>query len=175
MKPNPLSILFGGLAARAVLIDGTKVDVFVRALPQCYLHLVLTCAEHKHLLIELCTYFKTEKSAKKSAPVGAPFAPDVVAPAGYVPVPMGWNQNLSDASIDELYELAKHLNFQRAADWAKGQIAAKKMVAPLYEMTVSQVMPVVNRIMQPLIERVEKLSASMPSAPSSSGAAGNPS
>jgi hypothetical protein len=175
MKQNPLSILFGGQGASAKLIDGTKVNVFVRALPQLYLHHVLSCAEHKHLLIELCTYFAVDQKAKKAAPIGDPLCPEIVPPAGFRPVPMGWNQNLSDASIDELYELAKKLNFQRAADWAKGQIAAKKLVAPLYEMTVSQVMPVVNKIMQPLIERVEKLSASMPSAPSSSAAPGNPS
>lgn len=171
---NPLSILFAGEKAPVDYIDPKAAaklklprEVFVRALPLEHLHYVLTTYEHKHLFVQLCTYTRGAGKA------GHALYPEIPSPTGYCPVPAGWTLNLDDASIERLYELAERLNFQRAIAWAKGQIAAKKNIAPLIEMTTAQVMPLVTQVMQPVFEKLEQLSVSQPSAPSSSAAPAN--
>lgn len=168
-----LAILFAGDSAPVAYIDGSTAEVFVRLVPQRFLGRALQCAEFKTALIELCCYLKADAAVADPAAISAQLSasahPDIPAPAGLCPVPLGWTDNLSDASVDQLYEKAKDLNFQRAADWAKGQIAAKKLVAPLHEMAVGQVIPLAMQILEPLIKKLEALSPSMPSAPSSSG------
>ncbi len=168
-----LAILFGGSPAEAKFIDGTAINVFVRALPQRYLVHVLNCCEFKHALVELCCYIKNDPAAAADATPPAPraIAPEVVPPAGYGFLPDGWTDNLTDESVEALYALAQELNFQRAAKWAQGQIAAKKLVAPLHEAAMTQVMPLVEKIMKPLMAKLDTLSTSTPSAPSSSDAA----
>jgi hypothetical protein len=176
---TPLSILFGGELAPVRLIDGTRGRVWVRALPECFLHLVLQTAEHKHQLVELTSYFKAApKKAAKDDPLdaavrcaGAPAFPEVGGPAGwpvgYQPVPLGWTQNVSDESLDLLYDTAKKLNFGRAAAWARDQIAAKKLVAPLHKAAMEQTVPLVMQVLEPLVAKLSRLSASTPSSPSS--------
>lgn len=172
---KPLSILFAGRSLGIELLDGTPITVRVRALPQRYLNHVLAAAEWKHALVQLCTYLP---DLPEPLPPGEPLVssapdcdyPDVPPPSGMVPVPPNWSDNLTDASLDALYEAAKALNFQRAADWARGQIAAKKEVAPLHQAAMEQVMPLVNQVLAPLISRLDAFSASTPSAPSSSAA-----
>lgn len=170
-----LSILFGGEIVPIRLINGIAGRVWVRALPECFLHLVLATAEHKSQLVELVTYFKAApKRPAKDHPLDAavrvmgPRAfPDVDEPAGYEAVPQKWTQNLSDDSIEELYETAKRLNFFRAAKWAKGQIAAKKLVAPLYQATIEQTLPMLMQVVEPLVKKLTASFASTPSSPSS--------
>lgn len=168
MAAPPLSILFAGQAATATLLDDTTVPVFVRAMPQRWLARVIECAEFKHALVELCTYTKEEPAAGS-----APAYPDIPPPAGYAPVPPGWSDNLTDASVDLLYELAQGLNFSRAVAWAEGQIAAKKLVAPLHEKAIHQVLPLALRVMDPLMQRLDALSNSMPKSPSSPASPAN--
>lgn len=160
---NPLDILFGGAAATAVLIDGTQLAVHVRALPQRHLHHVIASYEHRPLFIELCTY---TKAGSGKPPAG--IAPDVPAPTGFWPVPAGWTDNLSDGSIEDLFQKAEELNFQRAVSWARAQITAKQQIAPLVQETTAMVMPIVERVMQPLLAKLEQFSNSTPSAPKSS-------
>jgi hypothetical protein len=164
-----LSILFAGEAAVASYIDGTSDSrIFIRALPQRWLGRVIECCEFKHALVELCAYHKAEDAAEKFD--GDPAYPDITPPAGYAAVPQGWTDNLTDECVDRLYELAQKLNFQRAATWAEGQIAAKKLVAPLHEKAINQVLPVLESVMKPLLKKLDSLSSSTPSAPSSSDA-----
>ncbi|MEK7765980.1 MAG: hypothetical protein AAB368_07050 [bacterium] len=179
---NPLSILFAGGTTTATLIDGSRAEVYIRAMPQRWLARVIEAAEFPTALVELCTYVRpaplnpsTVEPLNRGTvePPAPPSHSDIPPPAGYDPVPPGWTDNLSDESVDALYELAKKLNFQRAIDWAAGQIAAKKLVAPLHEQAINQVMPLALKIMEPLMKRLDALSNSTPSAPSSSAPAAN--
>ena len=154
-----LSILFAGESTSATYIDGTTETVFVRTLPQRLLGSLLAVCEIKHALIELCTYIALEAAA------------DPLCPAGKQPVPVGWSDNLTDEAADQIYEIAQRLNFQRAAKWARGQIAAKKMIAPIQELAVQQVLPLVEGLIAPIARQLSDLRSSMPSAPSSSAAA----
>lgn len=172
---KPLSLLFAGRTLGVELLDGSQVAVHVRALPQRYLHHVLAAAEWKHALVQLCTYLPdTPDEVTAGEPLAASEPPcdypDVPPPFGMVPVPPNWSDNLTDASLDALYAEAKALNFQRAVAWARDQIAAKKEVAPLHRAALEQVMPLVNQVLAPLISRLDALSTSTPSAPSSSAA-----
>lgn len=176
---KPLSILFAGHASSATLVDGHIGSIWVRALPQEHLAHVIREAEHKHALVELCCYFKAPAAPARKSKIrnpksiidwvvtGAPRAPEIPPPAGYLPVPMGWSQNLDDASIDRLYEEVKTLNFTRAAKWAGAQIAAKKLVAPLHRAMVDLTAPVIEQLLAPLLKRLEASSASTPKSPPS--------
>jgi hypothetical protein len=163
---NPLQILFAGDTIVARYLDGSTQPVHVRALPLRHLHHVFSTYEHKHLFIELCCY---TKPGKGRAPAG--LFPDVPVPAKLWPVPAGWSENLADESIEELFRKAESLNFQRAVTWAKGQIAAKKMIAPLMEQTTAQMMPLLQQVMQPLFAKLEQSSGSPPTAPATPAAA----
>lgn len=173
---NPLTILFAGESLTVKFIDGTThAVVHVRAMPQRFLPRVIECAEFKTALVELCTYVKAPEPLPPGSAIPTPGPelaarssyPEIPPPAGYAPVPAGWTDNLSDASVDALYEKAKALNFQRAVDWARGQIAAKKMVSPLHEAAIAQVMPLLEKIIAPLMNRLETSSALTRSSPSS--------
>lgn len=165
-----LAILFAGEAVTTTLVDGTTFTVFIRAMPQRYLGLVLESAEWPHALVELCTYLPGQ--ATEEQPPAA--HPNIPTPQGYRPVPAGWSDNLTPEAVNLLYEKAKALNFRNAVDWARGQIAAKKLVAPLHEQAIEQVLPVLLRIMEPLMQKLDALSHSMRSAPlSQDGAATN--
>lgn len=165
---HPLSILYAGRSVTARLLDGRELTLAVRALPQRFLVRVLETAEFNHALVELCSYLPKDHELAQA--VAAPMFPDIPAPAGLVPLPQGFCDNLDDASIAALYDAAKALNFQRAVDWAQGQIAAKKLVAPVHQAVMAQVMPLVDNVLQPLLRKLDALSSSTPSAPSSSAA-----
>lgn len=169
-----LGVLFAGRTIGATLIDGSPITIHVRALPQRFLVRVLECAEFNHALVELCCYL-SGKDVVQDDEKPAPMFPDIPAPAGMVPLPQGFCDNLSDASVQALYAVAQELNFQRAVDWAKGQIAAKKLVAPVHEAAMAQVLPLMDKVMAPLLAKLDALSNSMRSAPSSSAAPANPS
>jgi len=173
MKSQPLSVLFAGRTVLARLVNGTEIVIAVRALPQRFLIRVIECAEFNHALVELCCYLRAEDTGKPNIqPTDAPAAwPDVPAPDGLVPLAQGFCDNLEDASVVKLYETAKELNFQRAADWAKGRIAAQQLVAPFHQAALQQVLPLVENVLQPLLKKLDALSTSTPSAPSSSVAA----
>ena len=162
MKPNPLTILFAGATFDAKLIDGSKLKVFVRALPQQFLGDILAVAEHQHQVVELCCYLRVAPG--KAPKPGASLIPP---PNGYQPVPPGWSQNLCDASFEELYAAADGLNFTRAANWGKRQIAAKKKIAPVLQAVMEQVEPLIERLITTLLQRYAPSSTSTPSAPSS--------
>jgi hypothetical protein len=164
MNQNPLALLFAGEPVPVTYLNGKSATVFVRALPQRNLHHVIATYEHKHLFVELCTYVP---AGKGKPPM--PASPDLLPyPNGYWPVQTGWSDNLDDASIEALYSKADFLNFERALAWAKGQISAKKKIAPLIEMTTASVLPLVQQMIAPVLERLDRLSSSTPSAPSSS-------
>lgn len=137
------------------------MSAFVRTLPQRQLGDLLHVCEVPHALIELCTFLALEPGD----PVPSPSS---LIPAGKQPVPIGWADNLADASATELYDVAQRLNFHRAAKWAEGQIAAKKMVAPIQQMGIDQVLPLVSRLLDPIEKRLAALQNSTPSALSSS-------
>jgi hypothetical protein len=170
MNTSALSILFAGELATVTLIDASTRSVWVRALPQRHLHHVIAAAEWPHALVELCTYFQAETLDGALAADLPPPAASLPPPAGYVPVPLGWTDNLTDDSVAALHALATKLNFTRAATWAQSQIAAKKAVAPLHEAALSQVMPLVDRVLKPLLDKLERSSNSTSAVPPSSAA-----
>lgn len=159
--PPTLSTLFAGEEHVAALVDGSAVEVRVRALPQRHLVRVLAVAETPSDLIELCACTRTADGLPAAA------HPDIAAPAGWSHVPAGWADNLADESFAALHEAAQRLNFTRAATEGRLRIAAKKLVAPLEAEAIAQVRPLVDSILLPLLRRLETLCASMPSAPSS--------
>jgi hypothetical protein len=154
MKENssPLTILFGGEMIRAKLVDGTEVDCFIRAMPIRAMGDVLARAEDQAGLVELCTYLHA--AAGEDSPAGAP--------AGMCPVQRGWADNLTADSFFALHEAATRLNFTTAVTWATAQISAKKTVGPLFDATIRQISPMVDRIIQPLLARIKNLSDSAP-------------
>jgi hypothetical protein len=156
---TPLQVLFAGAEIPVTLIDGSCATVFVRALPLRHLHHVIAAYEHKHTFVELCTY--TKEQATQHPPTR--FA-EISCPVGYSPVPEGWSDNLHDESIDALFKKAEELNFSRAVTWARGQIAAKKTITPLYEETTAQLSPLVEQIVAPLLGKLANLSGSQPNA-----------
>jgi hypothetical protein len=172
-----LGILFAGEPANVKLISGDTLQVYVRALPQRKLGELLEVCEHKHALVELCTYLPRESTDVEITPgmTRDAILQSALVPDGKQPVPIGWADNLEDESLDLLYEIAQRLNFHRAAKWAQGQIAAKKFLAPIQQLGIQQVIPLVEQIMSPLIKRLDALSNSTPSVPSSSGSLNKPS
>lgn len=166
---HALSTLFAGQSTRVHYLNDDTEDVFVRALPQRYLHHVLATAEHKHELVALVTYTHsaTPAKARKAAKGKGAQGPLIAPPTGYTPVTVPWTDNLTDDSVDALYELAKKLNFSRAAKWAWAQIAAKKLVAPLHEQILIQSMPIIEKVLAPFMQRLEALSSSTPKSLSS--------
>jgi hypothetical protein len=167
--PNPLSILFAGEAYAAKLVNNSSVPVFVRALPQQFLGDFLAVAEQQHLVVELCCYLRAPRgaAAKRRVTEATPVIPP---PHGMKPVPVGWSQNLSDESFEELYAAACRLNFTRAANWGQRQIAAKKTVAPIQQAVLEQVAPLIEKMVTTLLQRCAPSSTSTPSAPSSPAA-----
>jgi len=161
MKSSPLSILFAGETYPVTLINGARIKIFVRAIPQQFLGDFLAVAEQQHLVVELCCYRSARETVKKMA-----FTPAIPPPDGYSPVPPGWSQNLSDASFEELYAAACRLNFTRAANWGQRQIAAKKTIAPIQQAVMEQVAPLIDRMMTTVLQRFAPSSTSTPSAPS---------
>lgn len=137
---TPLDILFAGRPARAQLLDGSRVACFVRELPDRYLGLVLEHCENRSALIELCTYLEGDPAAAPHYPA----FPQVLPPKGYRPVPAGWADNLTDDTLAQLGALAEKLNFSRAATKGEALIAAKQRIAPLYQATINQVIPLVQ-------------------------------
>ena len=78
------------------------------------------------------------------------------------PVQRGWADNLTADSFFALHEAATRLNFTTAVTWATAQISAKKTVGPLFDATIRQISPMVDRIIQPLLARIKNLSDSAP-------------
>jgi len=144
---HPFSLLFAGEEKEVELIDHSKVRVLVRELPLKFLGDFLGVAETQHQVIEMCTYLEGESR-------GDGAFPRIPPPVGYAPVPAGWDQNLTEASFYELYDIACRLNFSKAATWAQRQIAAKKKVAPLYEAMMNQVQPIVTSLILPLMKQL---------------------
>jgi hypothetical protein len=162
MKSNAsLAVLFGGEQIQAKLVDGTMVDCFVRAMPQRAMADVMARAEDQSALIELCVYLDGDPSP--DAP-----APRYRLPIGRQAVPAGWADNLTPESFDLIWEAATRLNFSVAVIWARRQIAAKKTVGPVFEATVQQITPLVNRMVQPLLAQIKALSDSAQKPQSSS-------
>jgi hypothetical protein len=138
-----LSIIFGGEETTAALLDGSSIKVRVRALPARYLGEVLAVAEKQTDLIELCTSIQVPAEGDALPPVYA----GVRQPEGWVGVPIGWTENLSDESHEALYQLARQLNFTRAAAWGKRQIAAKKDSAPIIEAAHEALRPIIQGLL----------------------------
>jgi hypothetical protein len=114
-----IPMIFSGKTLLVRLLDGALRQCRVRALPARRLGQVLNLCTNEAALIELCT-----QAVEDTAEIGA------IQPS-YADVPEGWADNLTDESHIELYQAAKELNFTRAADWGKRQIAAKQFQAPL--------------------------------------------
>ncbi len=166
MKENPssLAILFGGEKLHVKLLDGTEEDCFVRAMPIRAMGEVLTRAEDQAGLVELCSCLPLLPG--EAAPRGSP--------AGMRPVPPGWADNLDAESFFALLDAATRLNFTTAVTWAQRQIAAKKTTGPVFEATVRQIAPLVDRMLQPLLARMKNCSDSAPRPPPSSDSAAKP-
>jgi hypothetical protein len=159
-KQNPLNVLFAGEPRTVKLIDGTELRVFVRSLPERpLLTHFLAVMEFGAPTIELCTY---TKAGSGKPPLG--LFPDVRPPDGLWPVPEGWADNLTDESHEELYELAKTLNFGRAEKLARGRLSAKKKIAPLNSQLTAEIQPLVLNVLESLLS---KFSSSTPKSPSS--------
>ena len=154
--PNPLTILFGGAEKTVILLDGSKEQVFVRALPEVYLGQVLAIAENEQALIELVTYHKASDS-----PAPDPAADPIIPPSGFVRVPANWALNISSESHVELLEAAKHLNLLRTKAWAERQILVKKWVAPIQQAALEQIQPILEKTVELLTARFEQWFASM--------------
>ena len=164
-NPSPLAILFGGENITAKLVDGSEIPCFARAMPQRAMGEILARAEDQSALVEFCTYIQGDPD---------PAAPParIRAPQGLQPVPIGWADNLTAESFFALHEAATRLNFTTAVTWAKGQIAAKKTTGPVFEATIRQITPMVDRMIQPLLAQIKALSDSAPKPrPSSDSAA----
>jgi hypothetical protein len=157
---NPFIILFAGEPIMARLLDGSTLEVFVRLMPERnLLGEFLQLMEDGSKIVELCAYTKVGEG---EAPAAA--HPQIPPPRGYWSVPQHWADNLTDDSLAEIYELAKKLNFPRAAKLAEGRLAAKKMIAPLNARLMEQILPLVAASLETLLA---KSSTSTPSAPSS--------
>ena len=164
LGPAPHQILFAGESVTALLIDGSRVTVFVRELPARYHSLVFRNAEHLAELVELCTY---TIGAVRVTPAAA--FPEVLPPHGYSPVPAGWADNLKAESLHDLYDFAQKLNFTSAAATGKRQLAAKEWKAPLLLQAEEVLLPLVERLTSSLISSLTALSTSAaPTATSSS-------
>ncbi len=162
--PNPLTILFGGAAKTASYIDGSTEHVFVRALPETYLGHVLAIAENEKALIELVTY----RDASGAVPVD-PAADPIPPPTGMIRVPPGWADNLSSEGHIALLEEAKAQNFSRTKAWADRQILVKKWVGPIQQAALEQIQPVIEKTVELLLSRFERLFGSMQKSPSPAG------
>ena len=156
--PEPHQIIFAGSPAQVVLVDGTRVDVFVRELPARYHPLVFRNADRLAELIELCTY----TSAGTGNPP-APLYPEVRAPHGYWPVAAGWADNVKAKSLHDLFDLAEKLNFTSAAATGKRQVAAKEWKAPLLLEAETTLLPFAEKLTHSLISSLTALSTAVPS------------
>lgn len=119
-EPTPLSVVLGGEALQATLMDGTTVRVFIRALPVRRLQEVLTHAVDEPALIEATAHLVGDDDLTKT------------------PVPQGWADGLTDDSHNALADAARRQNFTRAANWAERQIAANQTLLPLLQKIAGQ-------------------------------------
>ncbi|MBI5692586.1 MAG: hypothetical protein HZC55_21095 [Verrucomicrobia bacterium] len=135
---SKLAVIFAGEDLTARLHDGSSLPVRVRAMPARHLGRVLAlCTDEAALLDFVCLVPAAEGEAQ---PV-----------PGWSRVPEGWADNLTDASHAELLEAAHRLNFSRAANWGRRQIAAKQFQAPLLLEADEALAPVVEKMTRLLL------------------------
>ena len=118
--PSKLAVIFAGEELPAIMLDGSSVQVRVRAMPARHLGKVLaTCTDEAALLDLVCSVPSPVDDKEERL-----FA-------GWQPVPANWADNLDDKDpgYAKLLETAKRLNFSRAAAWGERQIAAKQFQA----------------------------------------------
>ena len=138
--PAPLHVLFAGESLRVTLIDQSTCTIFVRALPARHLGLVIAHCDQPSDLVELCCYLTTDESC------ACPAFPQVAPPTGFFPVMRGWSDNLSPATVKQLYAIIQTLNFTAAAAWSEDQVTAKAWQGPLLLKADQVLMPIVERM-----------------------------
>lgn len=148
------------------MLDGSTAEVFVRMLPERYLlDQFLTVMESGARTIDLCTYLASKNPDESEEARKASAYPEIPPPTGYSPVPAGWADNLTDESTAELYQVAKDLNFMRAANLAEGRLAAKKQLAPLNQRLLMQIFPLALKMAQGLASGSLDSTPSTPPSP----------
>lgn len=148
--PSKIAIIFAGEDRTGSTLDGQPLQVRVRAMPARQLGRVLgLCTDEAALLEFVCL---VPAADGEEQPI-----------AGWKHVPEGWADNLSDGSHATLLEAAHRLNFSRAANWGKRQIAAKQFQAPILLEADEALAPVVEKMMRLLISSLPQ--SASPAAP----------
>jgi hypothetical protein len=141
-------------------LDGNEIIVRVRAMPARHLGRVLALCQHEALLLEFLCYVRRADQADAVAVDDKEAPPEI---AGWATVPLGWADNLDDASHELLLEAGKRLNFSRAASWGQRQIEAKQFQQPLLLKTDEMLAPVVEKMVHLLVSSLQR--SGLPVAP----------
>lgn len=109
MTPRSFATVFSGRDHEAVLLDGTRLNLFVRQLPaRFHVDFIVRQGNEADLLEFVCR-------------------PAV----GEAPLEPGWADALSDKSHAELLSIAKEINLARAIATVERANAVAKMLMPL--------------------------------------------
>lgn len=104
-KSPRLAALFGGEVMTVKKVDGTEITVKVALVPIRHLDAFINLYANPAELVDFVTHVDGK------------------------PVPEGWADQLSDLAVEQICDVAKALNFQRAVTFSEGQIAAGKALA----------------------------------------------
>ena len=167
--PPRLSVIFSGEvfdghdAAHPRIRDlgGNEQIVRVRAMPARHLGRILQLCLDEAAFLEFVCYIPRPAPATNEEPNGI---------HGWMPVPVGWPDNLDDASHQLLVEAAQRQNFTRAASWGERQIAAKNFQAPLLLRADETMAPVVAKMVGLIVSSL-KSSGSLPELSTTSSTA----
>jgi hypothetical protein len=154
--PSKLAVVFAGQDFTAVeLLDGKLTPVRVRSMPARHLSKVLEACTNEAALLELTCLIPVPEGETAETEI-----------AGWMRVPPGWVDNLTDVSHVALLEAAKSLNFSRAAAWGERQIAAKQFQAPILLKTDKALMPMVQELASLILSQTQSASRAAPSTKS---------
>ncbi|MDP2136367.1 MAG: hypothetical protein Q8J74_00800 [Candidatus Didemnitutus sp.] len=156
--PSKLSIIFAGEDLTATLLDQSSVAVRVRAMPARHLARVLQLADKEAELLEFVCLVPSTNGEGEVIP-------------GWTRVPPEWADNLTDESHAQLYEAAKRQNFSRAVSWAERQIAAKRITGELARQMEEVISPLIQRLMDPMMDRLIASLVLLAKSPTSPAAA----
>lgn len=148
--PSKLAIIFAGEDVPATLRDGARHLVRVRSMPARHLGRVLALLDKEAELLDFVCFLPRDKEE-----------------AGFDPVPANFVDNLTPESHVALYETAKKLNFSEAVAWAERQITAKRVTGELGAKMEEVISPVMERLLEPMTDRLMSLLASLSKLPTS--------
>lgn len=154
--PSKLAVVFSGTDFHAVeMLGGAITRVRVRSMPARHLSKVLEACTNEAALLELVCLIPVPEGEHVETEI-----------AGWMPVPPGWVDNLTDTSHAALLDAARSLNFSRAAAWGERQIAAKQFQAPILLKTDKALMPMVRELASQILSQMPSSSPAAPSTKS---------